>query len=113
PDERPPLVDLGLVKRGEGLRRHLLARGEILAQLGETLRDGRIGSMDLAGYVCAPATPDASTSPAAISLVITRSLPGTCRFSPPRAVCPGPAGSGYGVRNPAATAIFPNILIMP
>src|SRR6185436_20994926 len=32
-DERPPLVDLGLVKRGKRLRRHLLVRRQILSQI--------------------------------------------------------------------------------
>ena len=42
-DDRPPLLDLGLVKGSECLRRLLLARRNLLAQIGEPLANGRIG----------------------------------------------------------------------
>src|SRR5262245_64489810 len=42
-DQRPPLVDLGLVVRGECLCGLLLARRNLLAESGEPLADGGIG----------------------------------------------------------------------
>src|SRR5499426_2007578 len=41
-DDRPPLLDLGLVKSAERLRRLLLARGDHVAELGEPLPHPRI-----------------------------------------------------------------------
>jgi hypothetical protein len=42
-DDRPPFFDLGLVVRGERLRRLLLARKNLLAQTGEPRTHVRIG----------------------------------------------------------------------
>src|SRR5712691_7269535 len=42
-DDRPPLLDLGLVIGGEAFRRLLLARRQLLALLGEALLHGGIG----------------------------------------------------------------------
>src|SRR5262245_66490922 len=39
-DDRPPLVDLGLVEGGERLRRLLRARKDVLAEIGEALAHG-------------------------------------------------------------------------
>src|SRR5262245_62247182 len=39
-DDRPPLVDLGLVEGGERLRRLLRARKHVLAEIGEALAHG-------------------------------------------------------------------------
>src|SRR5262245_65073613 len=41
-DDRPPLLDLGLVKSAERLRRLLLARRDHVAELGEPLPYRRI-----------------------------------------------------------------------
>src|SRR6266516_3016031 len=43
PDDRPPLLDLGLVVSGERRRRLLLALRDHLAEIGEPLPDYRIG----------------------------------------------------------------------
>ena len=42
-DDRPPLLDLGLLERREPRRRLLLARGDIDAKLEELGLHGRIG----------------------------------------------------------------------
>src|SRR6516165_6143052 len=42
-DDRPPLLDLGLLLRGESLRRLLLARPGSLAHVGHPLAHQRIG----------------------------------------------------------------------
>src|SRR5258706_13668892 len=41
-DDRPPFLDLGLVVRGQALRRLLLPRRDIEAQLGESRAHGGI-----------------------------------------------------------------------
>src|SRR5262249_58855520 len=42
-DDRPPLVDLGLVEGRECLRRLLRARKHVLAEIGEALAHGGVG----------------------------------------------------------------------
>src|SRR5262245_49444950 len=42
-DDRPPLLDFGLVKGGEPVRRLLLARGDVETELGEARAHRRIG----------------------------------------------------------------------
>src|SRR5215469_5432661 len=42
-DDRPPLLDLSLMERGERLRRLLLTRHDLLAKVGEPLADSRFG----------------------------------------------------------------------
>src|SRR5258708_35342888 len=42
-DDRPPLLDFGLVKGGERLGRLPLARKDLLAKIGEARTDRRIG----------------------------------------------------------------------
>src|SRR5262249_53020053 len=41
-DERPPFVDLGLVKNAKSLRRLLFARGNFRSEIGDLSSDGRI-----------------------------------------------------------------------
>src|SRR5215475_14533969 len=41
-DDRPPLLDLGLLVGAERLRRELIRRRDDLAELDEALTDGRI-----------------------------------------------------------------------
>src|SRR4029077_19216901 len=64
-DDRPPLLDLGLLLGGERLWRLLLARPDSLAQVGEPLAYCRIGQGLHDGYMsqndaCSPGIPASS-----------------------------------------------------
>jgi hypothetical protein len=47
-DDRPPLVHLGNLERGETLRRLLLARGDVEAELGKTRSCGSASACTIA-----------------------------------------------------------------
>src|SRR5215813_4594782 len=53
-DDRPPLLDLSLMERGERLRRLLLRRHDLLAKVGEPLADSRFGERINGGGVEPP-----------------------------------------------------------
>src|SRR6202030_886537 len=42
-DDRPPFLDLGLLKRAEGFGRLLVARGNLLAEIGKARAQAWIG----------------------------------------------------------------------
>src|ERR1017187_2248771 len=48
-DDRPPFFNLGLLERSERFRRLLLARRNLLAEIGKAFADGRVGKSHLHG----------------------------------------------------------------
>src|SRR5260221_8235391 len=50
-DDRPPLLDLGLLKGAERIRRLLAARHDLLPEVGEPLAHGRVGQRAHRGCV--------------------------------------------------------------